>query len=126
MRALVANWCQTQRGDSIKNDIKEQLGQNFMKQTYTKKYFDVVLITFSLLFFLDSVVNLFDKFEYFSSYILRIIWMFCSVVSLISLITTKLNGERYSRFFIIINLIAPPILVLAQFLADLLFYGAGR
>ncbi len=97
-----------------------------MKQTYTKRYFDFVLIACSLLFFIDIVVSLFDKLEYFSIYLLRITWAFVSVLSLISLTTTKLNSERYSRFFIIINLIVPPTLILVQFLTDLLFYGANR
>src|SRR4051794_25701288 len=97
-----------------------------MKQTYTKKYFNFSLIAFSLLFFFDSVVSLFDKFEYFSSYSFRVIWIFFSGLSLAALITIKLNGERYSRYFIIINLIVPPTLLLVQFLSDLLFYGTGR
>jgi hypothetical protein len=97
-----------------------------MKPTYNKKYFDFALIAFSLLFFLDSAVSLFDKFDYLSSYLLRVIWTSFSVLSLISLGTSKLNGERYSRAFILINLVLPSTLVFIQCLADLLFYGAIR
>lgn len=97
-----------------------------MKPTYTKQYFDFTLITFSLLSLLDITVSLFGKFEYLSTYLLSVLWAAFSIVSLLSLTTAKLNGERYSRAFILVNLIMPPALVFIQCLIDLVFYGAVR
>ena len=48
------------------------------------------------------------------------------MVALISLLAKKGNGERYSRFFIIVGLIIPTLLLYNQFLTDLIFYGVHR
>jgi hypothetical protein len=45
---------------------------------------------------------------------------------LISLLVQKLNGERFSRLFIIVALIIPAILILYHYLTDLIFYGVNR
>jgi hypothetical protein len=79
-----------------------------------------------MLFLIDTVPNLFNKFEYFSSYLLRITFASVSIVALISLLTKNGNGERYSRFFIIIGLILPSLIIFNQFLTDLLFYAINR
>ena len=97
-----------------------------MKQTFSNKYFDWFLIAITILFLIDTLPNLFNKFEYFSSYLLRITFASVSIVALISLLTKNGNGERYSRFFMIIGLILPSLIIFNQFLTDLLFYGINR
>lgn len=97
-----------------------------MKQTFSNKYFDWILIAVTVLCLIDLVPNLFSKFEFFGSYLLRVTFALVSIVALISLIAKKGNGERYSRFFIIVGLIVPSLLIFNQFLTDLIFYGVNR
>ena len=97
-----------------------------MKHTYSNKYFDWILITITLLISIQNVPNLFTGFEFFSSYLLRIVFSLVSVVALLSLLIVNLNGERYTRFFIVVALIIPPLLIINIFLTDLMFYGANR
>lgn len=97
-----------------------------MKQTFSKKYFDWILIAITVLFSIEAVLHLFSKFEYFSSYLLRITFALVSVVAFISLMMKNANGEKYSRFFIIIGLIIPSLIIFNQFLTDLVFYGINR
>ncbi len=97
-----------------------------MKQTFSNKYFDWILIVITALFSINSAINLFNKFDFFSSYFIRLTFALVSIVALISLIVKNGNGERYSRFFIIIGLIMPNLFFFNQFLTDLLFYGINR
>jgi hypothetical protein len=97
-----------------------------MKQTFSNKYFDWILIAITFLFSIDTVLNLFNKFEYFSSYLLRITFALVSIAALISLVVKNGNGEKYSRFFIIVGLIIPSLLIFNQFITDLIFYGTKR
>ncbi len=97
-----------------------------MKQTFLHKAFDWILIGISLIFLVLTFINLINGFEYFSSFLLRIAFAFVSVTALISLLVQKFNGERFSRIFIIVALIIPAILILYQYLTDLIFYGANR
>jgi hypothetical protein len=97
-----------------------------MKQTYLHKSFDWILITISLIFLVITFMNLINGFEYFSSFLLKIAFVFVSAIALISLLVQKLNGERFSRLFIIVALIIPAILILYHYLTDLIFYGVNR
>jgi len=97
-----------------------------MKQTYSNKYFDWILIAITAIFSINSVINLFNKFDFFSSYLIRLTLALVSTVALTSLIVKNGNGERYSRFFIIIGLILPNLFFFNQFLTDLLIYEINR
>lgn len=97
-----------------------------MKNTFSHKYLDWILIVISLLFSVDSILILFNEFDFFSTFTLRLIFAFVSVLALISLLVNNLNGERYSRIFIIVATIIPAIIILNQFFTDLIFYGISR
>ncbi len=97
-----------------------------MKQTFSHKLFDWILIVISLIFSVLTIMNLAGGFEYLSSYFLRIVYSLASVTALISLLVFKMNGERFSRIFILVTLIIPAILVLNLYLTDLFLYGINR
>lgn len=97
-----------------------------MKQTFSHKTFDWTLIGISLIFSILTFINLINGFEYFSSFLLRIALVFVSATALISLLVQNFNGERFTRIFIIVALIIPALLILYQYLTDLVFYGANR
>jgi len=97
-----------------------------MKQTFLHKTFDWILIGISLIFSVLTFMNLVNGFEHFSNFLLRIAFAFVSATALISLLVQRFNGERFSRIFIIVALIIPAILILYQYLTDLVFYGANR
>lgn len=97
-----------------------------MKQTFTLKNFDWIIIGISLIFSVLTLINLINGFKFFSSFLLRIVFTLVCVTALISLLFDKFNGERFSRIFIIVYLIFLGILVLYQFLTDLIFYDANR
>ena len=71
-------------------------------------------------------LKLFSDFDIFSSYLLRIAFFASSIVALISFFIKTLDPERYSRIFVFVVLLFPPILTMYTFLTDLIFYGALR
>ncbi|MEO8516918.1 MAG: hypothetical protein ABI426_09240 [Flavobacterium sp.] len=97
-----------------------------MKQIFLNKYFDWILIVITLFFSIETLFNLFSEFEFFSSYLLRIVFALASIFAFILLIARRGNGEKYSRFFIIIILIIPSLIIFNQFLVDSIFYGINR
>jgi hypothetical protein len=112
----------------LKNYIfrpKKQISQN-MKQTFLYKTFDWILVVVSLYFSIFSFENLINGYEYFSTFLLKIVFFIVSITALISLLLKPLNGERFSRIFIIVVLIIPGILVVNQYLVDLIFYSINR
>ena len=72
------------------------------------------------------MIRIISEFEFFSSFLLRIVFALVSLTALISLLINKFNGERFSRIFIIAYLIFPGILFLNRFLTDIVFYGINR
>lgn len=97
-----------------------------MKQTFSHKTLDWIIIGISLLFSVLTFINLTNGFEYFSSYILRLTFALVSLTAFISMFFQKVNGERFSRIFLIVVLVIPGIMILYQFLTDLIFYGVNR
>ena len=97
-----------------------------MNQTFLNKYLDYILIVITLFLSIETSLNLFSKFDFFSSYLLRIIFALTSILAFTSLISRNGNGEKYSRFFIIIILIIPSLIIFNQFLVDSIFYGINR
>ncbi|WP_396149848.1 hypothetical protein [Flavobacterium sp.] len=97
-----------------------------MKQTFLYKTFDWILVVVSLYFSIFSFENLINGYEYFSTFLLKIVFFIISITALISLLFKHLNGERFSRIFLIVVLIIPAILVLNQYLVDLIFYSINR
>ncbi len=97
-----------------------------MKQTFLNKYLDWILILITLYFSIETLSNLFSEFEFYSSYLLRIAYALTSLFGFTSLIMRKGNGEKYSRFFILILLILPGLIIFNQFLVHSIFYGINR
>ena len=97
-----------------------------MKKTFSNRILDWILIGISLLFSILTVWNLLNGFDFFSSYLLRIIFALTSITAFLSLLISNLNGERFSRIFILVNLIFPTILIANKFTNDLVFYGTTR
>jgi len=97
-----------------------------MKQTFLYKTFDWILVIVFLYFSIFSFENLINGYDYFSTFLLKIIFFIVSVAALVSLFLKPLNGERFSRIFIIVVLIIPGILVVNQYLVDLIFYSINR
>lgn len=97
-----------------------------MKQTFSLKYVDWIIIIVSLLFSINAVNNLLSPIEFPSSFLLRIIFALAPTIALISLFLKKMNGERFTRIFVMVSLIIPPILLLNQIFTDFVLYGANR
>lgn len=97
-----------------------------MKQTFTDKNFNWIIIGISLIFSVITLINIFKGFEFFSSFLLRMVLALVSITALVSLFIDKFNGERFSRIFIIVYLIFPCVLTLNQFLTDLIFFEVNR
>ena len=96
-----------------------------MKQTFTNRSFDFVMMACLAYFLLDSVLMLFDGHTSFSGYLLPLFYLSISFLALLSLVSSKLDGERFSRFFIWITLIIPPALLYLMYLFNLVWYGAN-
>ncbi|HLP63106.1 hypothetical protein [Flavobacterium sp.] len=77
-------------------------------------------------FTIISIQKLAMEFDLFSSYLMRISNTLLSILALTSLLFSKLNGERFVRFFIIGVLIFPMLLLVNQYCIDLLIYGINR
>jgi hypothetical protein len=97
-----------------------------MKKTFSNRILDWILIGTTLLFSILTVWNLLSGFDFFSSYLLRITFALTSITALLSLLTSKLNGERFSRIFILVTLIFPAVFITNLVITDLVFYGANR
>ena len=97
-----------------------------MKKTFSNRILDWILIGITLLFSVLSIWNLSSEFDFFSSYLLRIVFAITSIMALLSLLISKLNGQRFSRIFILATLILPAVLLVNLFITDLVFYGATR
>lgn len=97
-----------------------------MKKTFSNRFLDWILIGVSLLFAILTVLNLTNGFEYLSIYLIRITFALTSILAFLSLLIYKINGERFSRIFILIVLIFPTILIAYQFITDLILYDFTR
>ena len=93
-----------------------------MKQTFLNKYFDWILIFVVFIFSLESLFKLFENIDYISLYFVRICFLITSILTFFSFFIYKLNGEKYSRFFIIMLLILPLLLVIYKYLFILIFH----
>ena len=97
-----------------------------IKKTFSNSYFDLILIMITSYFTIISIQKLAMEFDLFSSYLMRISNTLLSILALTSLLFSKLNGERFVRFFIIGVLIFPMLLFVNQYCIDLLIYGINR
>lgn len=97
-----------------------------IKETFSNKYFNIILIGITLYFTVISITKLIGEFDFFSNYLLRISAVLLSSLAFFTLLVKNANGERFTRFFIIGVLIFPLFTVLNQFLVDSLFYGINR
>ncbi len=97
-----------------------------MKKTFSNKILDWTLVGIALLFSVLAVWDLKNGFEFFSSYLLKIVIALISTTTFLSLLISKINSERFSRIFVLVVLIIPAVLIANQFITDLVFYGATR
>lgn len=97
-----------------------------IKKTFSNSYFDLILIMITSYYTIISIQKLAMEFDFFSSYLMRISTTLLSILALTSLLFSKLNGERFVRFFIIGVLIFPMLLFVNQYCIDLLIYGINR
>lgn len=97
-----------------------------MKQTFSLKYLDWIIIIVSFLFSINAVNNLLNPLEFPSSYLLRIVFALAPIMAFISLIFKKMNGERFTRIFVMVSLIIPTILIANKIFTDFILYGANR
>jgi len=97
-----------------------------MKQIYSNKIFNWVLITISVLILIDSSYLLTNEFEYLNVLILRVTLTIFSILSFLSFFINKLNKELFSRLFILANLIFIPFIIYFHFLVDVTIYSITR
>lgn len=99
---------------------------NRIKKPFTNKIIDLILIGITSFFVILTVWNLTNGFEYLSSYLIRIAFALTSMMTFLSLLISQMNGERFSRIFILVILIFPAVLMANQFTTDWIFYGVIR
>jgi len=97
-----------------------------MKQTFSNKLFDYILIGLSLFYSIISILFFDFECEFFSSFILKIFLLIIPIITFISLVFNFLNSERFTIYFIILVLLFPSIYILYQFFTDLIFYSICR
>lgn len=97
-----------------------------MKKTFSNKILDWILLVISLLFLVLAVWDLKNGFEFFSSYLLKIVVALISTTAFLSLLIPKVNSERFSRIFVLVVLIIPAVFIVNQFITDLVFYSITR
>lgn len=97
-----------------------------MKQIYSNKIFNWIILIVSILNLIDISSRLNQKYEFVSALILKITLFILPILSALSFFLKKMNKELYSRSFILVNLIYLPIFVYFQYLVNLLFYSFNR
>lgn len=97
-----------------------------MKQIYSNKIFNWIILIVSVLTLIDNSFRLNQEYEFLSVLILKIILFIFPILSILSFFFKKMTKEIYSRAFILVNLIFPPVTVYFQYLVDLLFYSFNR
>lgn len=97
-----------------------------MKEIYSNKIFNWILIIISILIIIDSFYLLTTEFEYLNILTLRITLIIIPFLSLLSFFVNRLNKELFSRIFILANLIFIPFTIYFQFLVDAIIYSITR
>lgn len=97
-----------------------------MKKIYASEIFNWVLLIISVVTLIDTSYLLTREFEFLNVLVLRIVLFVVPVLSIVSFFTEKLRKEFYSRLFILVNLIALPVIIYYQFLVDQFIYMVTR
>jgi hypothetical protein len=97
-----------------------------MKKTFSNIFLNWTLIIITLIAAIDFTYRLFTPIQFYSTFLLKVVFAFASVFAFISLMVKRSGAERNARFFIIIVLLVPQLFVWNQFLSDLLFYSINR
>lgn len=97
-----------------------------MKEIYTNKIFNWVLIILSLFVLIEKAISLFQEYQFMNVLIVKMFLFFVPLFSLISFFVKKFSKEFYSKLFLVINFIVPLITLLYHFLVDLIIYSISR
>lgn len=97
-----------------------------MKEIYTNKIFNWVLIILSLIVLIEKSISLFQEYQFMNVLIVKMFLFFVPLFSLISFFVKKFSKEFYSKLFLGINFIVPLITLLYHFLVDLIIYSISR
>ena len=97
-----------------------------MNKIYSNKIFNWILLIVSLLILIDNFSRINRSIEFNSAIVLKIALVIFPILSALSFFVKKLNKEFYSRAFILLNLIFPPIYLYYQYLIHLLIYSINR
>ena len=97
-----------------------------MKEIYSSRIFNWILVIFSALTLIDKSYLLFNEFEHLDQLIIRLFFVIITTLSLLSFFIVKLNKEFYSRLLILTALITPGIIIYYRFLVDLSLYLLTR
>ena len=97
-----------------------------MNKIYSNKIFNWILLIVSLLILIDNFSRINRSIEFNSAIVLKIALVIFPILSALSFFIKKLNKEFYSRAFILLNLIFPPIYLYYQYLIHLLIYSINR
>lgn len=99
-----------------------------MKTTYSNKVFDGLLITITFLFSVYNLYTIFSSFNY--GIIVAVLSsstnFLLSAIAFVSLINKRLDGERYSLFFILGYLLYIPFVAYVKFLTYWAQYGISN
>lgn len=97
-----------------------------MKETFTLKFFDWILLGAAFIMLLTAVQRLVIPFAYLTTFLMHLAFGVGALVGILGFIVPKLNGERFARLFILATLVLPPVLLLSLYVTDLAIYGTNR
>ncbi len=80
----------------------------------------------NLIVLIQVTYNLFQPFDYVSSFSLRLVFAIVSMCSILSILIKEMDSERFLSIFVIVTLIIPSCLILYDFMKDFLLYGIVR
>lgn len=93
-----------------------------MKNTFSNKIYNWILIFIFFAFAIYQLTCLFSRFPFISNYFETVFNLSLALIALYSLVNSKMDGEKYSFLFIIGYLILFPISYYTQYLSRIIKY----
>ena len=94
-----------------------------MKKTFRFLCLDWIILSSAVIEIVSNYTEIIAGSEFFNIYLLNITCMLASALAIISLVTKRLDGERFSRLYILIVVISPGLFTIGRFFYDWEIYS---
>ena len=94
-----------------------------MKQTYSNKIFNWIILLTTLIFTIYHLIAIFSGFYFISATFDSLFYFALALSAFVSLLSNKMNGEKFSLFYISSFLLIFPISNYITFLIKVFKYG---